>query len=419
MGKHILKHIFILIIACFAVMPLCAQKTVKEMRKRAGDLQKQIAEKESILKSSKKDVKSKLQNLELISAQIKERKAFISLLNDEINMLDDTVSFLKKQVDIKENDVARAKEEYAHALRRARHYATLQDKLLFVFSAEDFNMMLRRYRYSREYMNAHRIVAEQLKLQIALLETKKAELDSIRASKETSLLIHNRESETLNNLEAEQRKLISELQRESKKVEQELKKQKRQLSNLNAKIDQIVEQEIEKERKRKLAEADARIKDKEKSGGKSNASAKENKGVGKMTGSFLKNKGHLPAPITGPYHVVSDFGKHKGVTGKGNVLVDNGGIIIQGKEGAQARCIFEGVVTAVFRTTDYALVLVRHEEYLSVYSNLDKIHVKDGDNVKAGTIIGDVAKNSSGHTRLLFQLRKEKQKLNPKLWLKL
>ena len=54
-----------------------------------------------------------------------------------------------------------------------------------------------------------------------------------------------------------------------------------------------------------------------------------------------------------------------------------------------------------------------------MYCQLDKIHVKDGDVVKAGTIIGDIAKNSSGHTRLLFQLRNEKVKLNPMQWLKL
>lgn len=419
MSRHILKRLFILLVIFFTVMPLCAQKTVKEMRKRVGNLQKQIAEKEGILKSSQKDVKSKMQNLDLISAQIKERKLLISLLNEEVSVLDDTIANLKKQVGEKEKSVAKAKEEYAHALRRARHYASLQDKLLFIVSANDFNMMLRRYRYSREYMNAHRVVAERLKEQIHSLETKKAELDTIRAGKEASLLMQNKESETLKGMEQEQRKLLSELQRESKKVERELKKQRRQLSDLNAKIDQIIEQEIERQRKRELAEAKARAKAKGETASDKNIGVRENEGVKKMSGSFLQNKGRLPAPITGPYHVVSDFGKHQGVAGKGNVLVDNGGIIIQGKDGAQARCIFEGTVTAVFRTTDYALVLVRHGNYLSVYSQLDKIHVKDGDKVKAGTIIGDVAKNSSGHTRLLFQLRNEKQKLNPKLWLKL
>lgn len=418
MNRHFVKHILLFFLfAAFVAMPLSAQRSVKEMRKRAGNLQKQIAEKESILKSSQKDVKSKLQNLDLLSAKIKERKQLIVLLNDEVGMLNDTIEYLKKEINAKEQDVAKSKNEYAQALRRARNYNSFQNKLLFIVSAKDFNMMLRRYRYAREYMNAHKKAGERLQENISMLNAKKSELDTIRAGKEEALAAQNRESESLKNLQSEQRKIVDDLQRESKKVQRELKKQRQQLNELNAKIDRIIEQEIEKQRKRELAEAKAREKAKNKQGG--TVAVRNNEGVSKMSGSFLQNKGRLPAPITGPYHVVNDFGKRQGVMGKGNVLVDNGGIVIQGREGAQARCIFEGTVTAVFRTTDYALVLVRHGKYLSVYCQLDKIHVKDGDVVKAGTIIGDIAKNSSGHTRLLFQLRNEKVKLNPMQWLKL
>ncbi|MBR7134589.1 MAG: peptidoglycan DD-metalloendopeptidase family protein [Bacteroidaceae bacterium] len=418
MNRHFVKHILLFFLfAAFVAMPLSAQRSVKEMRKRAGNLQKQIAEKESILKSSQKDVKSKLQNLDLLSAKIKERKQLIVLLNDEVGMLNDTIEYLKNEINAKEQDVAKSKNEYAQALRRARNYNSFQNKLLFIVSAKDFNMMLRRYRYAREYMNAHKKAGERLQENISMLNAKKSELDTIRAGKEEALAAQNRESESLKNLQSEQRKIVDDLQRESKKVQRELKKQRQQLNELNAKIDRIIEQEIEKQRKRELAEAKAREKAKNKQGG--TVAVRNNEGVSKMSGSFLQNKGRLPAPITGPYHVVNDFGKRQGVMGKGNVLVDNGGIVIQGREGAQARCIFEGTVTAVFRTTDYALVLVRHGKYLSVYCQLDKIHVKDGDVVKAGTIIGDIAKNSSGHTRLLFQLRNEKVKLNPMQWLKL
>lgn len=414
MNTHLVKYIYAILLMLIVSLPLSAQNSVKEMRRRAGTLQKQIAEKEGILKSSQKDVKSKMQNLDLITAKITEHKALITLLTDEIKILDDTIARLEKQVKECERNVDKAKGEYAEALRRARRYGSLQDKLLFIVSAKDFNAMLRRYRYAREYMNAHKKVADRLKNNIALLDAQRIGLDSIRSGKAASLLVQNKEKETLLGLEQEQRTLLNELQRESKKVQKELKKQRKQLSDLNAQIDRIIEEEIEAQRKREMARA---AKDK-KSGG-SSVAMRDDEGVKKMSGSFLQNKGKLPVPVTGPYHVVSEFGARKGVMTKGNVLIDNGGIVIQGKNGAQARCIFDGTVTAVFRTTDYALVLVRHGKYLSVYCQLDNILVKNGEKVKAGTIIGDIAKNSSGHTRLLFQLRNEKQKLNPMQWLKL
>ena len=418
-------------IKCFSILilfflfsgGLCAQKnSVKDLRRRATNLQKEISEKESILKSSQKDVKSKMQNLELLNARINDSKKLVGVLGEELRLIDDTIAVLNSEVAENEKSVETARTKYAEALRRARFHATLQDKLLFIVSAKDFNTMVRRYRYTREYMNAHRELGRQLGEHIASLQKRKEYLDTIRAEKAVSLGLQKQQSDELQGLEKEQRNLVQELQRESKKVQRELEKQRKQLNKLNADIDRLIEQEIEAQRKREreAAERAKREAAKNKKTGKTTP-AKEysDAGISKMSGSFLQNKGKLPVPITGPYHLVSDFGKRKGVLGKGNVLIDKGGIVLQGRSGAQARCIFEGTVTSVFRTDDYALVLVRHGKYISVYCQLDKIHVKSGDKVKAGTIIGDVAKDASGQTRLLFQLRNEKQKLNPQQWIKM
>ncbi len=422
MSRNYLQYLFTLFLFLLLSGGIYAQKSsVKEMRRRANNLQKEISEKESILKSSQKDVKSKMQNLELLNARIKDSKKLVGVLNEELRMLDDTIAALRTQIASNEKGVETARTKYAEALRRARHYATLQDKLLFIVSAKDFNTMVRRYRYVGEYMNAHRELGTRLGEYIVELEKKKAQLDTIRAEKSASLSRQEQQRNELQGLEKEQRALVNELQRESKKVQRELEKQRKQLNKLNADIDRLIEQEIQAQRKREAAERAKREAQNKanKTGKTTKTSEHKDTGISKMNGSFLQNKGKLPVPITGPYHVVSDFGKRKGVLGKGNVLIDNGGIVIQGRAGAQARCVFEGTVTSVFRTDDYALVLVRHGKYISVYCQLDKIHVKSGDKVKAGTIIGDVAKDASGQTRLLFQLRNEKQKLNPQQWLKM
>lgn len=423
MRGNYIKYFSILILFFLFSGGLCAQKnSVKDLRRRATNLQKEISEKESILKSSQKDVKSKMQNLELLNARINDSKKLVGVLGEELRLIDDTIAVLNSEVAENEKSVETARTKYAEALRRARFHATLQDKLLFIVSAKDFNTMVRRYRYTREYMNAHRELGRQLGEHIASLRKRKEYLDTIRAEKAVSLGLQKQQSDELQGLEKEQRNLVQELQRESKKVQRELEKQRKQLNKLNADIDRLIEQEIEAQRKREreAAERAKREAAKNKKTGKT-MPAKEysDAGISKMNGSFLQNKGKLPVPITGPYHLVSDFGKRKGVLGKGNVLIDNGGIVLQGRSGAQARCIFEGTVTSVFRTDDYALVLVRHGKYISVYCQLDKIHVKSGDKVKAGTIIGDVAKDASGQTRLLFQLRNEKQKLNPQQWIKM
>ncbi len=417
MLRRLLLLFFILSLSFTASM---AQGTVKEMKRKVVDLQQQIAAKEGILRSSRKDVKSKMQNLELLSAQINERKGLIDALTKEMRLLNAEIARLDKEIADNEKRVSTARKEYSMALKRAVRYSSFQDKLLFVVSAKDFNTMLRRYRYTREYMNAHHDVAEKLKGYIAQLEIKRQEADSVRADKANALQVQNRERDKLKQLEDEQRTLIAELRRETKKVEAELKKQRKQLAKLNEAVERAIEREIAAKKAKEQAAAKKSNKSSAKAGASQHGGIKQNdEEIRKMSGTFVQNKGKLPVPITGPYHLVNNYGPQKGVAGKGNVRIDYGGITLQGMKGAKARCVFEGKVTSVVRSDDFAFVIVRHGAYLTVYCRLSDICVKEGDDVKAGDVLGNIVTDATGHTRLLFQLRKEKLKQNPLLWLKM
>ena len=440
------RIIFIMLLFSVACAAWSQQKSVKEMRSRVSSLQQQIKAKERILLSSEKDVASKLKNLNLLTARVEEQKSLVSLLSKEVTAIDKEIAGLTSELSRDEAQVKKAQDEYAAALRRARRYGSLQDKLLFIISADNFNSLLHRYRYTREYMNAHRKLADQLKEKIKALEEKRAEVEKVRAAKVASLEEQKKEQQTLKGLEEKQRGLVAELKRENKKVQKELTRQRKELNNLNAAIEREIEREIEARRRAELAaaqkkkEADAKKKDTaSKKGG--NAVAKKtttadepapkvqrrekvvvntnSKGMQKLTGSFEQNKGRLPSPITGPCMVVGSFGPQRGVEGKGNVRIDYGGITLQGERGAKARAVFKGVVTSVVRAGDFAFVIVRHGKYLTVYCKLQNIKVSQGDEVNTGDILADVATDVSGATTLLFQIRNEKVKLNPRPWLKL
>lgn len=424
--RHI-QYILFALFFSFSLASAAQTAEIKKMRNQVGSLQKEIAQKENILLSSKKDINSKLQNLDLLTAQIKERKELISMLVSEVDALNKEIDKLNKEVAENEKRVGKSKEEYASALKRTRRYGSFQSKLLFVISADDFNSMARRYRYTRQYMQAHKRKGEELKENIAALQLKKSELDSVLATKKLSLDEQTHQRKALQLLEEKQRSLLSELKKESRKVEKELLARRKQLQKLNADIERAIDREIAAQKAREAAarKAAAKATAGKKKGGKGSKAepakpvVAEDAGVKEMSGSFAQNKGKLPVPITGPFHVVSNFGPQKGVVGKGNVKIDYGGITLGGERGAKARCVFDGRVTSVIRQGDFAFVLVRHGKYITVYCRLGEITVQEGDKVSAGDIIGTVATDASGHTRLLFQLRNEKTKLNPMQWLKI
>ena len=77
-----MKRFFVILISClWLAVPLFAQsnKLIRELESKRGALQKQIAESESILKDTKKDVGSQLNSLAVLTGQIEERKRYIML----------------------------------------------------------------------------------------------------------------------------------------------------------------------------------------------------------------------------------------------------------------------------------------------------------------------------------------------------
>lgn len=395
-----------------------AQSTaIKSMRAQAGNLRKEIADKEKILISSQNDVKSKLNNLDIINAQLREVRKLVEMLQNEVKLVDTEIQVYNKEIEHQEGVVEQSRAEYAEALRRARKYSSFQNKLSFVFSAEDFNTMVRRYRYAGEYMNAHLAFADSLKVQIERLDAKRSELEATRVLKAEALKEQRSEREKMQRLEKEQRKIVESLKKEAKKVEKELKKKRTELSKLNASIEREIERALAAETEKKKSETAGTTKGKNE---KTSPTYKDDAGVIAMTGDFKNNKKKMPVPITGPYLLVERYGVKNAISGKGNVPINTGGITLEGSKGAQARSIFDGKVTAVFDNGSYMFVLVRHGEYISVYCNLANVRVKGGEKVKAGDIIGDIeADAKGGNPRMLFQLRHEKKTLDPAEWLKM
>lgn len=420
-------------IIVFLIFPLCVlnaqNANIKKLRSQATTLRSEIEQQKKILLSAEEDVNSQLRNLGVIDARIKKQKSLVTLLKNEVKEIDREIKQINKDIKLQEERVAQSRSEYAEALRRARKYGKANSKLSFLLDSEDFYTLLRRYRYAGEYMDAHGRLAESLQHQIKLLAEKKNELEAAYVAKNESLKEQENVSAELLQLEKEQRATLAKLKKQSGKVKAELTKKQKELNRLNKRIDAEIERVLAEERaaKKRAEEAARKKKEAAKSGGKkSKENVKETEaylsdaGVAEMSGTFLKNKRKMPVPITGPYLVVDEFGTKNVIEGKGNVQINNKGIVLEGSVGAKVRCIFDGKVTAVVNDGNYHFVLVRHGEYISVYSNVANMRVSGGETVKAGDILGDAGKDAkSGTPRIQFQLRKEKQILNPSEWLRM
>ncbi|WP_148371920.1 murein hydrolase activator EnvC family protein [Bacteroides bouchesdurhonensis] len=429
-----IKRIFMILISClWLAIPLSAQsnKLIRELEGKRGALQKQISDTESLLKDTKKDVGSQLNGLAALTGQIEERKRYILAINNDMEAIERELSSLEYQLNVLQKDLKDKKKKYEASVQYLYKNKSVEEKLMFIFSAKSLSQTYRRMRYVREYATYQRLQGEEILKKQEQIRKKKAERQQVKNAKEGLLKEREAEKAKLEDQEKEKRTLVANLQKKQKGLQSEINKKRKEANQLNARIDRLINEEIERAHKRaEEARRNAIVREKTESKEKKSTETvtatkakpldtyRMSKEDRELSGSFAANRGKLPMPVTGPYIIVSHYGQYA-VEGLRNVQLDNKGIDIQGKPGAKARAIFDGKVAAVFQLNGLFNVLIRHGDYISVYCNLSSASVKSGDTVKTKQEIGQIFSDGTdnGRTVLHFQLRKEKEKLNPEPWL--
>ena len=402
------RLLFVIGILGLFCMPSMAQSTrkIRELEKQHAELQKQISQSESLLQSTKKDVKSQLSNLTLLSGQIDERKKYIATIENDVNVIQREVDRLQVELNTLKKELADKKDNYEQSVKYLYHNRSIQEKLMFIFSADNLNQMYRRMRYVRQYADYQRMQGLEVERKQRQVRDKQKVLVASREAKRKLLEAGQAEKVKLEAQEKERKGLLASLQKKQRTIQGEINQKRRSADKLNAQIDKLIAIEIEKARKR--AEEEARRKAtaengrNKKEGTNSKAPAKgQNMPSSKMgefkidsedrrlSSVFEQNKGKLPIPITGAYMIVGHYGQYQ-VDGLRNVRLDNKGVDIRGKQGAQARAIFNGEVSAIFQYNGLSNVLIRHGSYISVYCNLQSVLVHKGSKVNTRDVIGQV-----------------------------
>lgn len=444
----------ILVVLCVGLMSVQAQTTraIRQLEKQRNELKEQIAASETLLQSTKKDVKSQLADLALITGQIDERQKYLNTIENDVQTIQQEVNRLQKELSRLEKELADKKAKYARSVKYMYRNKSIQEKLMFIFSADNLTQMYRRMRYVREYADFQRLQGIQVQRKQQQVTVKQRTLVASRKAKEELLAQGEAEKLKLQEQEQQRKKLVSSLQKKQRSLQSELNRQRKSANRLNAQIDKLIEIEIEKARKReeerkaaeakrlaeekRLAEARAAEAGRKEAARTATSGSKEgheseavtapasrmdaykvDSDDRKLASSFEKNRGALPVPVTGPYVIVGHYGQYD-VPGLRNVRLDNKGIDIKGQSGANARAVFDGEVSAIFQYNGLTNVLIRHGNYISVYCNLQSVQVQKGSKIRARDIIGKIHTNAEGNTVLHFQLRKETAKLNPEVWIR-
>ena len=404
---------------------------VRQLEQQRKEALADIEETNKLLQETAQTAKTSLNRLNLLSKQILSRKKVISLLNQELDEIEKDILNIQGQLRTLKRELGDKQTNYGKSMRGLYKRHSSQDKLLFILSAESFSQSMRRMRYLREYADWQKRQANDIVEKQAEISRKQAEMEKTRAEKRTLLGTRQEESKKLESEEASQKEEVQLLNKRQKDLKADLQKKRRQAEALNRQIEKQIAEEIARaEAEAKAAREQAAAKGKPVPESKNEPIREERvadtkggyamtKAEKQLSDNFANNRGRVPYPVAGRHTIVSTFGEQQHQELK-YVRTSNSGIDIQTSPGADARAVFNGEVTRVFVVPGYNnSVIVRHGNYLTVYSNLSQVYVKAGDRVSTRQAIGRIYSDpEDGNSTILhFQLWKEKTKLNPQPWL--
>jgi len=401
------------------VFSLSAQQSirVRELEKQRLATLAEIEETNRLLKENTLTTSNALNRLSLLMQQINSRKKIILLLNQEISSLDEEIDFKEMQTQSLEKELDAKKQHYAASIRKMYLHKNNIDNLLFILSSQNFTQSFHRIMYLKAYSGWQKKQAEDIVVKQDTIDRERSRL--IERRNEKLNLLNERQSEE-NQLAKEEENKKSEVQtleKNKKKLQEDLAKKEKQANALNRQMEKIIAEEVLKSEQAakavKAEKAENRIA--ETKGGYAMTKSEQT-----LSSSLAENKGKLPFPLKGNYKIVGYFGvhQHKELS---KIVTNNNGIDIETTLGNEAAVVFDGVVSRVFKLPGYNnSIIIRHGNYLTLYSNLEQVYVKQGDTVKTGQAVGKIYtdKDKGNSTLLHFEIWKEDTKLDPLNWIK-
>ena len=232
-----------------------ATPSIKGLKNEREQIKKQIAAQKQKLRNNERDVKKRLQNLMVINTEIADKRKTIDTIRRDINIVDGNIGVLGDQLVQLEKELNDRKTKFVKSMRYMHRNRSVQNQLMFIFSAKNFSQMYRRMRFMREYASYQRVQGEMVKAKQAELTKKQQELASAKKEKNTLLYKGEQERRTLESKQEEQQSVVTSLQKEQKTIKGIIDKQMQRDKALNAEIDRLVAIEVEKARQRAIAEA--------------------------------------------------------------------------------------------------------------------------------------------------------------------
>jgi len=402
--------IFLLSAAAFG------QGDKERLQKTKKQLEDEIRYTTELLEKTKQSKQVSVEKLKILNQRISSREALIVTINRELGQIDMNIQVENVELDKMSKQLKTLKDDYARMIYQAYRTMNGRNKLMFIFSSRDFNQAWQRIKYYQQYSAYRRRQAERIENTTQVINGQRKDMEAKKQEKLSLFETQQKEKVKLDLEKQEKTRTVKELSSKEKQLIASLKTKQQAAARLQFEIEKLIATEIKasEERMRKTEGNEKKPSGHIISGPAIYEMTPRER---ELSSSFALNRGRLPWPCEKGF-ISGTFGEHPHPVLE-RVKVKNNGVDITTEQNAQVKAVFNGKISKVMSFPNLNnVVIVRHGEYLTVYSNLEMVSVKEGQEVTTRQTIGKVHTNvEEQKTELHFEIWKGKMIQNPENWL--
>ena len=394
---------------------LQAQATSEKLKTEQTRLEKKISNTKSLLNKTKNNTEASLNELRLIDNQIRFRQELVSNFDNQVRGAEIKVNEKGTEIQQLQKKLIRLKTQYKNLLFYAYKRRNKFGKLMYIFAAKNYNEAIKRGNYLERIADIQKKQFLIIRQHQGLIKKEISSIEKEKAYKLQILLEKRKEKEAIEKDKLKQEDVYKKFKQEEVNLLSQLKTDEKKKELLKQKIQAAIQKEI--------AAASAKTSTTGKTEIapiKTEITFAETKESIALSKSFEGNKGKLPWPVD-KGSITEGFGKNAHPT-LDNVFTNNSGIDISAPKNAQVRSVFEGEVTSVLVIPGAGkVVIIKHGNYRTVYTNLQDTYVKIGSKVTTKQAIGSLLNKEDGsvsvaHFEIHLVTGTLVQCLNPTLW---
>ena len=378
-------------------------KKQEELEKKSRLLKKEIKKINELLFSNEKKKKTALDEVEDLELKLFFREELIKINNQQANEIVMRININEKTILNQRNELDKLKNNYSKMIKNSYQSRSLNNRLMFLFSSENFYQAYKRLEYLKQYSASRRKFALRIEQKTKLLQELNKSLIDQKIKKENLIQENRKAKQVLLNEKKRQKEVINFLLKKRKNLSAKINLKQKQAKEIDNEIEKLIKQAILVSKKNSK---------------NSNSVVFDLTPEAKLiANNFKSNKGRLPWPLEKGV-VIQRFGKQPHPVVRTTTIQSNG-VTIATKPNSIVRSVFDGEVMAilVYKGSNPS-VLIRHGNYISAYKNLGRVDVKKGERIKAKQKIGKVFTNQkSGKSTMQFSIFNNAVPENPKNWI--